>query len=913
MYDSGQNPMGVAPERRELLARAVTAGKTPGGRLMLVGEPGMGKSYLIDAVLRSLDGARQVLFTRTTAGDHEPFAGLRDLLARIPDEAFQQLPSEQRDPVLAVLGRGPSVHSDPATLQAGVTQILSDISRGGAAIVVDEWQWLDPETRRLVERALLRPEIGSALSIVAARSADGSPEDLAVRPLFASTDVAAVVELRAASVRRVVADAGFGKLSPSTMADVTEVSGGNPLWAMELASARANGDPRRSPSISVVEAMRDRVAALPTSVRDALALVAVLGSIGVDDLEALRTNAVTAVAVGVERRVFRFEDGVVSAAHPLLAAAALNALTPDEERALNAAVSVLPLSAFRQLEHRNAGAQPGVHEGLALELSTATARARCSGATETAFRLARKALVRTGQDSTHRPSRVADAAELAFAIGDAALALEIVAELDLVVLSVPVFDRSLSVLVLALDKTGGQTAVVRRLESLQRAAPIATPHWNIIETWRVISSHGQDDDAVRRLLELVDVLPGTETPRTVSAALQWAAYFRLERGEGVDDALVAGVRAVERVAGAPALEDTADAMEALWPHQADDLVRSRANLTTFIRAAKAAGESYATVQGLAHATIVETIAGRLDAAQPLLLQTEEEARALQLLPPSVYRARALIALARNDRELLDELLLGRMSPAAENHGSLLRAGVAGLDNAYSERWDDALEDLEVAYSAARSRHIDEPGKRLWIDVELVRALVHIGDVDRATAITADLAVLGQRPMRAHARGQALRLQALLAARLGDDERALRLSSDGLAALRRGGFQPELVRAQLEQIELLRSMGQVARGRHLLSTVTESAARIGDPRLIGRAESARARLESDDGRATLTPAELRVARAAASGQTNREIAAELFLSIRTVETHLASGYRKIGVRTRTQLALSLHDLTLEASA
>jgi DNA-binding NarL/FixJ family response regulator len=57
----------------------------------------------------------------------------------------------------------------------------------------------------------------------------------------------------------------------------------------------------------------------------------------------------------------------------------------------------------------------------------------------------------------------------------------------------------------------------------------------------------------------------------------------------------------------------------------------------------------------------------------------------------------------------------------------------------------------------------------------------------------------------------------------------------------------------------------------------------------------------------------VAEAAAAGRTNREIAADLFLSIRTVETHLASAYRKIGVRTRTQLALSLHDVSLARPA
>jgi DNA-binding CsgD family transcriptional regulator len=911
--DQGRRPMRVAPERRSLLARALGAASDPGGRLMLVGEPGMGKTYLIDAVLHALPADRTVLAVRSTAAEHQPFAGLRDLLAPIPDEAVRRLPREERDAVLGALGRGSVQRTAPAMLQAGVTRLLADASRGGATVVVDEWQWLDPETRRTLERALLVPGVASAISLLAARRADGSAEDLAVRPLFAPTDVAAVLPLGPSSVRRVVADAGLGPLPASTLVEVADASGGNPLWAMELASARVDGDPRRWASGSVVEAMGHRVAALPPGVREALRLVAVLGSARTEDLSLVHADADRAVADGVARRVLRVDGASVTAAHPLLAAAALHGLAPDEERALHTLVAELPLPAPRRLEHRDAGTAPGAREDLAAELAAAAGRARRDGATETGLRLARKALLRTAHGSPRRPERVADAAESAFAVGDAALALEIVAELDVEDVSLPVFDRAVSVLVLALDKTGGQTAVVRRLDGLQRSVEPGGARASIVDTWRVISSHGQEEDAVRRLMALVEVLPGAETPRTRSAALHWAAYFRLERGEGVDDALVAGVRALERTAGAPALEETADAMEALWPYQADDLVRSRANLTTYIRAAKAAGEAYATVQGLAHAAIVETLAGRLDAADPLLHQTEHEARALPLLPPSLYRARALLALARDERDVLDELLVGRMSPAAENRGSLLRAGVAGLDEAYAERWGDALEDLEAAYSAARSRRIDEPGKRLWIDVELVRAHLQAGDVDRAAQITADLAVIGQRPRRTHARGQALRLQALMAARLGDDEGALRLSSDGLAALRRGGFQPEVLRAQLEQVGILEGAGQVARGRHVLEGAAELAARIGDPRLIARVEATRARLEAADGRAALTPAELRVAQAAAAGRTNREIAADLFLSVRTVETHLASAYRKVGVRTRTQLALSLHDVSLARPA
>jgi DNA-binding NarL/FixJ family response regulator len=92
-----------------------------------------------------------------------------------------------------------------------------------------------------------------------------------------------------------------------------------------------------------------------------------------------------------------------------------------------------------------------------------------------------------------------------------------------------------------------------------------------------------------------------------------------------------------------------------------------------------------------------------------------------------------------------------------------------------------------------------------------------------------------------------------------------------------------------------------------------AEKIGDPRALSTLGDLRGQLDDADGRAALTAAELRVAEAAAAGRTNREIAAALFLSVRTVETHLASVYRKLGLRTRTQLALAFTDQSAPMSA
>jgi DNA-binding CsgD family transcriptional regulator len=894
---------GVVPERQALFARVLQAATTPGRRVMLVGEPGIGKTYLVDALLQALGDERTVLWTRATEGDRPAFAGLRDLLSGVPDAAFRHLTAEQRSSVLAVLGRGPGRRVEMAVLQAGVTAVVAAVAGAGATVVVDEWQWLDQESRRVLERALLRR--GAAVSVVGARRADGTPDDLAVRPLFAPTDVVPLTALAPTSVQRVLADAGLGGLPASVLAEVVRRSEGNPLWAIQLAVGHDQGVVRQGPTSSVTAAVAGRLAALPAAVREVLQVVAVLGSARLEDLEAVRPGAGDVVADGLGTQVFRQDAETVTAGHPLLAAAALEALSAEEERAVHAAVAELPMPASRRLEHQDAGTPPGEDERLARELARAAGRAQRAGATETALRLARRAVSRTGTDAPERPGRVADAVELALATGDDVLAVEIAAVLDLGRLSVPVLDRVVAVVWQARDRIADRAAA-GSLEHLQRAAEPGSVRWHILESWRVAVTHADDPDVLDRLLALVDELPVDQAPRTRTIVLHSAAYMQLDRGRGVDEGLVERVRAVERIAGLPVLEDSADGMEAVWPYQADDLARSRSNLTLYVRAAKGSGETYAIVQGLAHATIVETLAGRLGDADALLQQTEQEALGLTQLPPSLYRARAMLALARDDRAALGPALETRMSPAGERRGSLLRAAVTGLDHAYSDRWDEALEHLEVAYAASRAFQVQEPGRRLWIDVELVRALVHVGDVERAAVLTSDLAVLGDRPGRTHARGQALRLQALLAHRSGDHDLAARSSADGIVALRRGGFRPELLRAQLEQVEMAGHVGQHARARSLLVSLGEAAARVGDPRLIGKVAAAQERLDDANRRTALTPAELRVAQAAAVGRSNREIAAELFLSIRTVETHLASVYRKVGVRTRTQLALHLHE-------
>jgi DNA-binding CsgD family transcriptional regulator len=112
------------------------------------------------------------------------------------------------------------------------------------------------------------------------------------------------------------------------------------------------------------------------------------------------------------------------------------------------------------------------------------------------------------------------------------------------------------------------------------------------------------------------------------------------------------------------------------------------------------------------------------------------------------------------------------------------------------------------------------------------------------------------------------------------------------------------------------LGQILRRRRHRQAAGESFVealaefeRIGTPLWAARARAELDRMRTPSagesaGTSALTPAELRVAERASAGMSNREIAAELFISVKTVETCLSTAYRKLGIRSRTQLFTGL---------
>ena len=219
------------------------------------------------------------------------------------------------------------------------------------------------------------------------------------------------------------------------------------------------------------------------------------------------------------------------------------------------------------------------------------------------------------------------------------------------------------------------------------------------------------------------------------------------------------------------------------------------------------------------------------------------------------------------------------------------------------RRDDAIADLEEVGRRG------EEGWRPWNPAMfpyrsvLALALLHAGDPARARELVVEDLDLARRWGGARAIGIAQRTRGVVMGDL-DDLRA------AVATLEGSGAALEYARALVDLVSAIARSGRRVEAREPLHTGLELAHRCGATALAARARTelvaagARPRRVMRTGVDALTPSELRVARMAADGMTNREIAQALFVTLRTVQVHLTHSYQKLGITSREELPQAL---------
>jgi DNA-binding CsgD family transcriptional regulator len=891
----------------ELLTALLDGIDASGGTLVFRGEPGIGKSRLLAEAAR-LARDREITVLRTNgvqAEAHLAFAGLHQLLRPIRDRAAN-LPSAHRASLDAAFGVADDAPPEQFGIAMAALDLLSDVaSDAPVLVIVDDAHRLDRPSADALAFVARRIESDAIVLLVATRDGHPSPftgAGLPEHPLRA-LGAAAATELLEASAPQ---------LAPAARSRVLREAAGNPLALIELPVARhpapLPGDPLPLTD-RLEQAFAARVADLPQPTQWLLLVAAVDDEEHVS--EVLRAGSLAAGAEldvddlqpAAEAAIVELDVHTVRFRHPLMRSAVLQGSSAQRRRRVHEALAAtLQEQPDRAIWHR-AALLAGVHEEVAAELEAAGERARRRGAVDVAAAALRRAAELS--EPASRIARLLAAAELAFELG----------QVDAV------------------------TALVDEVHHA-RPGPLEEARASCIEVM-VDPRPLENEDRTRALLAAAEQA-GDAGDRDLHIELLWLVAVRAMWTDPGPTARSRLVQAAARLGDARADDPRIVAIHAY----ADPLGHAPEVLARLREAAALGGRDPEPAR---HFGAAAFIIGAFDLAMPFLRTAVDGLRAegrLGHLPRGLMLYGTVAARLADWNVAIPAADEGRRlaiefgEPMWEAGAATVAATIAGMrgDAAAAEAAAQEAERQGLAAGAHTTVALAQVGRVLaalgmgqhadayvaarrlfdpddtayhpvissWIIGELAEAAIHADQVDDARArLTAVEAAAGPAPALWVALG--LRhARALLAA---DDEEAAPHFAEALAAdLDRWPFQR--ARLLLAYGQWLRRQRRIADSRAPLRTARGIFDALGCASWSDRArrelrasgESSRRRdLEARD---QLTAQELQIAQLAAEGLTNREIGQRLYLSHRTIATHLYRVFPKLGITARTELAATL---------
>jgi DNA-binding CsgD family transcriptional regulator len=880
--------------------------------LLLEGEPGMGKTTLWTEGLELARARRQlVLSCRPSGSDAElAFVGLADLFGELPPASVEGLPAPQRDALEIALGRRPrgDRRLDARAASMAALGVLQSVARDDVVLVaVDDVHQLDASSARVLTFAIRRLS-SEPVGLLLARSAVEEAPPLGAGDALPPERLhrVAVPPLGAEEMSALVRERVGLALSTTESKRLERVSGGNPFFALEIARAAARGDQGvTGQSLPIPRSLRDDVVrqhlvALPDSCRDLLLLAAALGRPSLDLLAAGAGAGASAETLqpAIDAGVITVGAREVRFTHPLYRSAVYAEASRARRHDVHRRLADLTVDPEERARHLALSAD-GSDEGVAHALEEAARLARDRGAPDASADLLEHAIRLTpdGSDAALRRRHLA-ASEDRFAAGDTAASAEHAKRaLDLTNVGP---DRAEALRrIAAIELARGAIADARDL--LDEAATEAGDDTLVsAEVHRDLAGlllrSGELEAAERHASSAISPAERAGEAPLLAAARGTIARVGILRGDAA-----AVLRSPDLAPARPDDEMTlvlAEAEIVLARHEA-----ARERLSRALASARERGDEPARRGALVRLAELELRDGDWSAAT----RHAEEARRLarQLDLRHSMELGVLAAL---------EALRGREEPAR----ALARDGLrdAGEDR-LAQRWclcaigllelglghpDVAVRHLGRASGIASDIGIVEPAETPFLSDE-AEALAGAGAYGPAAARIDWLEERGTALDRPSALAAAARARGLLQAQTGDVVAALSSLERSVELLDALPLPFETARSLLALGGCRRRDRQKRPAREALENALRSFEDLGaDP----WAERARAELGRVSGRrasiSELTESENRVVRLAAAGRTNREIAQSLSMSVRTVEGHLSHAYAKLGLRSRTELAL-----------
>jgi DNA-binding CsgD family transcriptional regulator/tetratricopeptide (TPR) repeat protein len=904
------------------LLAEVRAGRS---RVLTVrGEPGIGKTALLGYAADTAPDFRMARAEGVEAEMELPFAGLHQLCGRMLSQ-LGQLPGPQRDALGVAFGLSSGGAPDRFLVGVAVLGLLSEVAADGPLLcLVDDAQWLDQASAQALAFVARRLDSESVALIFGTR-------DPASAGGLASLPQLALERLPDGDARALLASVLPGRLDERVRDRIIAESGGNPLALLELpygvTAAGLAGGFSAAGALPVADRIEQsfqrRIAPLPDDTQRLLVLAAA-EPVGDPALlwRAAGRLGIGAGAVDAAESGGLLEIGArVTFRHPLVRSAIYRSASPRVRREVHRALAGATdpqLDPDRRAWH-SAQAAAGPDEDVAAELERSAGRAQARGGLAAAA-----AFLERSAALTLEPARRAER-ELA-AAGATAQA--------------GAFDAALRLLAATEAEPLGQVQSARA-DLLRGQIAFA-------------SNRGSDAPPLllkaARRLEPLDAGLARQTYREALAAAMYAGRFATGGGLreaaeavraarlapqplGPDDLVVDGLalliakgyaaaaptlkRALRACASRQPLSVSATehvsteqgvrwlwlgvfAAEVLWDDESWDLLS-----IGHVQRARDAGALGVLPVALSQRAALRLLEGDFAAATSLIEEAETISKAMGSQRLLAVRV-ALAALRGREGQAseLTEISMKDVARRGEGAGlvfiewatAVLRNGLGHYEEALAAAQRAGEDPHELVFST-------------WAAAELIEAATRSGVPERA----ADALERLSDSTRASGSDWALGIEARSRALTSEGEAAESLYREALSRLARTRLRMEVARAHLLYGEWLRRENRRTDAREQLRTAHRMFAGMeadGFAERAGRelrATGERARKRTTGTPVLLTARETQIARLAGDGLSNPEIAAQLFMSPRTVEYHLHKVFTKLDIKSRNQLhdALASH--------
>jgi DNA-binding CsgD family transcriptional regulator/tetratricopeptide (TPR) repeat protein len=904
---------GLVGREAELTLLAGLIGEAPcrGSAIVLLGDPGIGKTSLLRAAVAR---ARETGFTiLETAGVETetflPYAGLHQLLRPVLGNAAG-LPTPLRRALLTAFGEDDGASPEPFFIALAALNLLAEISsRRPVLVVADDVQWLDRPSQDAL--AFLARRVNQDPVVVVAAVRKGHPGPFAASGL----DELDVGGLDDTSAREVLAAHAAG-LSPAAQERILGVALGNPLALAELpvacrAAPPGHGVAERVPAwlpltTRLERAFAARALDLPAATRTALLVAALadgqqLGEV-LDAAARLAgeketidlTPAVTAQLVEINGGEFRFR-------HPLMRTAIRQEASLAQRQAAHAVLAgVLHDQPDRAVWHR-AASIIGPDEAVADELETTARHARRRGGTAVAV-LALQRAADLG-DSTHRAGRLLQAAELGFELGRPDLVLDLAADAEPLGLASQQQARLTWIKESFTDGIPGDAVQARALATIagQAAADgdvdlaLKLLYGASLRCWWADPGEAVRDQVVTAA-ECLNVDP---TDPRLLVVLAFAAP--IGRGAVIIDRLPHLAPAVRSDAATLRLAGNAAMAVGAFEEAAGLLAAAAAGL-------RAQGRLGLLARALVLQAWSAVHLGDLGAAIPAAeeaLQLAQETRQ-PLIMATAEAIQAILAALRGDYEVAEaaaaqaERICVPMRASAVLAAAQLARGLACLG---AGRPVDAVAHLRRIHDPADPAY--HCAVRCHTVGDLAEAALRSGSPPGIGDFLQEMETAARQTPSPSLHAGLRYARALLGADGRADElfRSALQSGTGAGPFLRARVQLAYgnwlhqhrhdavartpLRAAVETFDALGALPWSEQARQQLRATGEKIR----PRILGACDQ-------------LTPQELQIAQMAADGLTNREIGEKLYLSHRTIGSHLYRIFPKLDITSRAQLASRL---------